>query len=58
MIAASAIKPMPMANPPKDIKSAARFIRCIMIKEKRIEKGREKTAIKAEGKFPINRKRT
>ncbi len=58
MIAASAISPMPMASPPKDIKSAARFIRCIMMKEKRMENGSETTAIRAEGKFPMNRKRT
>ncbi len=58
MIDASAIRPMLMASPPRDIKSAARFILCIRMKVKRIEKGKEKTAIRAEGKSPIKRKRT
>ena len=52
MMAASAIKPIAIASPPNEIRSAARLKRCIRINAKRIEKGRESTTIIADGKIP------
>ena len=49
--------PMPIANPPKDIKSADNFILFINMKAKRMENGRENVAIKDDLKSPMKRKR-
>ena len=58
MMAASAIRPIAIASPPSDIRSAAMLACFMMMNVSRIEKGRVKTVISAEGKSPMKRKST